>query len=251
MRCTSCGSFLPDGTSRCPYCGSTVSAFKAQVKTETFELEKENNGADVFESTINGVLEIFCKGNNNASWSGSGFIVSPSGYAVTNAHVAASEDGEPVKYGNMFVKVCNCRVKAKVIAVADRKAGVDLAVIKLDEMPVGSKALKIEDYNAVRNGEQIYIIGNSLGRGTCITSGIVSDKNRDGTLMYDCPTNPGNSGGPVINSDGKVIGVHFSGQRVPMEDTHGDIIQVKAQGMNYAVPSNVLMAFLKKTIDYK
>ncbi|MBQ6727892.1 MAG: trypsin-like peptidase domain-containing protein [Clostridia bacterium] len=237
----------------------------------SFSMEKENAGADVFESSINGVLEIFCKSNKFKTpegqlkcWSGSGFVVTNDGFGVTNAHVAADDDGTPLKDGNMTVSVCGQMVGAKVIALADKNkgngGGADLAVIKLDTMPFNCRPLPIGNYNDVRNGEQIYIIGNSLGEGTCITGGIVSDKNRKGKLMYDCATNPGNSGGPVIDSEGKVIGVHFSGKTVTASGAgfnvkNGDVtlsnINVKAQGMNYAVPSNVLLDFLGKEINYK
>ncbi len=282
MRCPACGGFLPDGTSCCPYCGSPVFAVKSSPKVgggaglnvvaspkagegirlncmpspEAVALEKENGGADVFDNCIDGILELICEGKNNTRWFGSGFIVTQDGYAVTNAHVAANEeDGSPVKNGKITVKVCNSYVRAKVIALADDKAGrgngIDLAVIKLDQMPSGSKALQIEDYSTVRNGEQIYVIGNSLGEGTCITSGIVSDKNHKGHLMFDCPSNGGNSGGPIINSEGKVIGVLWGGRLVPAKGGSDNMVMVGAEGMNFAVPSNILLEFLKKTINYK
>ena len=276
MRCNACGSFLPDGSSRCPYCGSAVAVTRPEPPKSSRESfyrdaveEKDNAGADVFESCINGVLEISCESNKFKNpngelkcWGGSGFVITADGYAVTNAHVVADDDGAPLKTGKVNVRVCNQIVGAEVIALADKKkgdgGGPDLAVIKLDKMPLRCSPLPIGDYSDVRNGEQIFVIGNSLGEGTCITGGIVSDKNREGTLMYDCATNPGNSGGPVINSDGKVIGVHFSGRIVTATGTgmnkNGDVsvsqVRVKAEGMNYAIPSNILLGFLKKTINF-
>ena len=262
MRCTGCGmQIFQEKGGECPYCGVPILIFKSEYMQQPF-VQTEDCGADVFETSINSILEISCIGKfkmqngNPERWTGSGFVVTDDGYAVTNAHVAAnSQDGSPVE--KMIVSTCGQTIGAKVVALADKKAGketgVDLALIKLDKMPFRCKALQIENYKMVRNGEQIYVIGNSLGQGTCITSGVVSDRDREGRLMYDCPTNPGNSGGPVINAKGKVIGVHFSGQRAPLQDITGrDVIaSVKAQGMNYAIPSDVLLAFLKKTINYK
>lgn len=213
---------------------------QAAIEEARIKAEAGNNGAEIFEKCKDGVLEINCRGKKSA-WSGSGYVVSYKGYAITNAHVAADEDGQPCE--NIVVKICGYNVRANVIALADNKAGngdgVDLALIKLMEMPTGVKALPLGDFDKVRTGEQIYVIGNSLGMGTCITSGIVSDKNRNGLLMYDCATNPGNSGGPVFNAKGEIIGTHVAGQL-----THsGD----KAQGMNKAIPVSYVKLLIEKS----
>lgn len=208
---------------------------KAKIKANA----SVNRGADLYDNCIDGVLEISCRGKQG-SWSGSGYIISRYGYAVTNAHVAADSDG----YGcnDIKVRVCGQNVRAKVVVLADDKAGhgsgVDLAIIQLERMPSGAKALPMGDSDALRTGEQIYVIGNSLGYGTCITGGIVSDRYRNGYIMYDCATNPGNSGGPVFNAKGEVIGTHAAGQR-------GDN-GAKVQGMNYAIPISVVKTIVGK-----
>lgn len=215
---------------------------KADIEKAKIEAwQTKDDGAVLFERAKNGVLEISCQGKSGG-WSGSGYIISSDGYAVTNAHVAADEDGRPCK--KIAVSVCGKTIPATVVALADDKAGrghgVDLAIIKLSSMPPGAKALPIADFEKVRTGQKVFVIGNSLGFGTCITSGIVSDKNREGMLMYDCATNGGNSGGPVFNTQGEVIGTHSAGQVLPDRD-------VKAQGMNYAVPANAVKEFIRKT----
>ena len=88
----------------------------------------------------------------------------------------------------------------------------------------------------------MYLIGNSLGEGTCITSGIISDKDRYvGDLSYpyimtDASANPGNSGGPLLNEMGELIGVLVAGI-------------TSAKGMNYAIPVNMVNEFLTLAVN--
>ncbi len=249
VKCIHCGGAcveIGNGEYECQFCGSTFSrdevpgAQKASVPAA----QSSDSGADVFEKNINGILEISCVGRQGA-WSGSGYLITGDGYAVTNAHVAADEDGSPC--GNIKVKVCNQIVAAKVVALADNRAGsgngIDLAVIKLSQIPFGAKPLSFALSSPLRNGEQVYVIGNSLGYGTCITSGVISDKARrlnDGKtyIMTDCAVNGGNSGGPIFNNKGQVIGTIVS--RGLAHDGSD------AEGMNYAIPLNNLTEFLNR-----
>lgn len=240
-KCKICGgmcSSIGNGQYMCDCCGQTFSESDF-VAHEKMVVKERLSGADIYERSIVGTLEISCSGKNG-SWSGSGYIITNDGYAITNAHVAANNDGTPC--ANITAKVCGQRVSARVVALADDRAGngngIDIAIIKLDRMPNGAGKLELVDSLTVRTGDTVYVIGNSLGEGTSITSGIIGDKNRDGMLMYDSATNPGNSGGPVFNADGKVIGTHAAGRRT--EDGG------KAQGMNFAVPSHDVLAFVRK-----
>ena len=100
----------------------------------------------------------------------------------------------------------------------------------------------IDDFSRVRIGESIYVVGNSLGHGTCITSGIVSDRKRmvDGQMlmMTDSAVNGGNSGGPVFNTAGNVIGLIVSGID-------------NAEGMNFAIPSDDVLDFVRQVTRAK
>lgn len=249
-RCKVCGgmcSSTGNGQYVCEYCGQTFSESDFEVKTSNMKVQvdtKMDAGADLFDKVINGVLEINCTGKKS-SWCGSGYIISPYGYAMTNAHVAADDDGQPC--ARMKVNVCGKTVSAKVVALADDKAGhgsgVDLALIQLDRLPLDAVVLQLGDFNNVHTGERVFVLGNSLGDGTCITSGIVSDRNRivsgKTLLMTDCAINGGNSGGPIFNSDGLVIGTICSA-RVKSDGTD-------TKGMNYAVPVNIVNDFIKKS----
>lgn len=246
-KCKVCGGAcvsVGNGQYQCDCCGNMFSDEDFVSARKVVEKTIGDTGADVFEKNIVGTLEISCRGKS-AAWSGSGYIVTDNGYAITNAHVAADEDGSPCE--NITVNVCGQRVAAKVIALADNKAGsgngIDLAIIKLAGMPNGAKKLEFENSDSIRNGESVYVIGNSLGQGVCITSGIVSDKSRriagKEFIMTDCAVNGGNSGGPIFDGKGSVIGtITLQGRARDGGD---------AEGMNYAIPSNVVKEFIGKS----
>jgi serine protease Do len=120
--------------------------------------------------------------------------------------------------------------------------GIDLALVELERVPRGAMVIGIDDFSRVRIGESIYVVGNSLGHGTCITSGIVSDRKRmvDGQMlmMTDSAVNGGNSGGPVFNTAGNVIGLIVSGID-------------NAEGMNFAIPSDDVLDFVRQVTSAK
>lgn len=206
-------------------------------KSEYQGLEQYDHGVDVFDTNIQAVLEITWS-DERYTHSGSGFLVSHDGYAITNTHVVTYEDGRSCEKVN--VKICGQSVKANVIKLGDNLHGsgdgIDLALIKLSQVPQGAITVTFEDFNNVRNGERVFVIGNSLGYGTCITSGIVSDRSRmvDGErlLMTDCAVNGGNSGGPIFNEKGRVIGAIVSGIS-------------GAEGMNFAIPADSVIKFMQ------
>ena len=201
-------------------------------------VEQYDCGVNVFDTNIKAVLEITWT-DERYTHSGSGFLVSMDGYAITNTHVVTYETGLSCERVN--VKICGENVSADVIKLGDNMhgcgGGVDLALIKLSKVPQGAVRVVFEDSANVKNGERVYAIGNSLGYGTCITSGIVSDRSRnvDGqtVLMTDCAVNSGNSGGPIFNEGGRVIGAIVSGIS-------------GAEGMNFAIPANTVVDFLKE-----
>ncbi|HYC46575.1 MAG TPA: DegQ family serine endoprotease [Burkholderiales bacterium] len=135
---------------------------------------------------------------------GSGFIVSPDGLILTNAHVV--KDASEV-----IVKLTDRReFKAKVVGVDPQ---TDVAVLKVDASDLPS--VKLGRASDVRVGEWVVAIGSPFGFENSVTSGIVSAKSRalpDGTsvpfIQTDVAVNPGNSGGPLFNLDGEVVGIN-------------------------------------------
>lgn len=240
-KCKLCGGScvqISQNTYQCEWCGNTFSEEDFIVKKTVNVSMMSEKGTNVFETNVSGVLEITWS-DNQYTHSGSGFLISKDGYCITNTHVVTKENGQSC--GTVMVKINGEKLISNVIALGDNKHGdgdgVDLALIKLPYVPRRAKVMEFENFNNVRIGETVYVIGNSLGQGTCITSGIVSDKARNVNgkilLMTDCAVNGGNSGGPIFNADGKVIGAIVSGIK-------------NAEGMNFAIPSNTVLSFLKQ-----
>lgn len=246
--CNNCGGSMKpigNGAYKCPFCGNrwVDPNFAAQQTREapttvraTPVVESKSTGSAVFEQNINGVLEIECRAAGTGC-AGSGFLIADGGYVVTNTHVVTHDS---VPYNNITVHIAGEEMGATILALGDDRGGhgngVDLALLKLDRMPRRAKIVKMADFSSVKVGESVYVIGNSLGYGTCITGGIVSDKSRNVNgkmlLMTDCAVNGGNSGGPIFNANGEAIGAIVSGITA-------------AEGMNFAIPANTVIDFLR------
>ncbi|MBB3255683.1 serine protease Do [Paraburkholderia bannensis] len=141
-------------------------------------------------------------GDEQNSGVGSGFIMTSDGYVMTNAHVVDDAD-------SIYVTLTDKReFKARLIGVDDR---TDVAVVKIqaNNLP----AVNVGDSNKVRVGEWVVAIGSPFGLENTVTAGIVSAKGRDTGdylpfIQTDVAVNPGNSGGPLINMQGEVIGIN-------------------------------------------
>ncbi|MFT5532440.1 MAG: serine protease Do [Burkholderiaceae bacterium] len=133
---------------------------------------------------------------------GSGFIISADGYVMTNAHVVEGAD-------EVYVTLTDKReFKAKIIG-SDKRT--DVALVKIEG--VSLPRLSMGDSSKVRVGEWVIAIGSPFGLANTVTAGIVSAKSRDTgdylpLIQTDVAVNPGNSGGPLINMRGEVIGIN-------------------------------------------
>ena len=133
---------------------------------------------------------------------GSGFIISADGFVMTNAHVVDGAD-------EVLVTLPDKReFKAKLIG-ADKRT--DVAVVKIEA--TGLPSVRIGDVNRLRVGEWVMAIGSPFGLENTVTAGIVSAKQRDTGdylpfIQTDVAVNPGNSGGPLINMRGEVVGIN-------------------------------------------
>lgn len=154
---------------------------------------------------------------------GSGFIVSTDGYVVTNNHVIdRAEDVEVVlEDGSKY--------KAEVVG---KDPKTDLAVLKI-EPDRELDAVVLGNSDNLRIGEWVMAIGNPFGLGYTVTAGIVSAKGRslglgayDDFIQTDAPLNPGNSGGPLFNLKGEVVGVNTA-------------IVARGQGIGFSIPVNL------------
>jgi len=157
---------------------------------------------------------------------GSGFIIDPAGYVVTNNHVIAKATDIKVKLtdGNEY--------KATLVGKDDK---TDLALLKIDA-PKALPSVPWGDSDKAREGDWILAVGNPFGLGGTVTAGIISARGRDlasgpydDYMQIDAPINRGNSGGPSFNMQGEVIGINTA----IFSPTGGSV------GIGFAVPSNL------------
>jgi serine protease Do len=162
---------------------------------------------------------------------GSGFIIDASGIVVTNNHVIADADEITVILND------GTRLKATLLG---KDTKVDLAVLKVTtDKPL--KAVKFGDSEKLRLGEWVIAIGNPFSLGGTVTAGIVSARNRDinsgpydNYIQTDAPINRGNSGGPLFNLDGEVVGINTA----IISPSGGSI------GIGFSVPSRTAVAVI-------
>jgi S1-C subfamily serine protease len=167
---------------------------------------------------------------------GSGTIVHPDGYVITNRHVVIKPDRSISE--TVIVQLQDRReFRAKVLGV---DAGSDIAVLKIDgrNLPYA----KFADSDKARVGDVVFAIGNPLDAGMTVTSGIVSALGRAGKqgmgmlfedfIQTDAAINPGNSGGPLIDFEGRLLGMNTAIK----SGTGGNI------GLGYSIPANLIMS---------
>lgn len=182
---------------------------------------------------------------------GTGIIMSDDGYIVTNAHVIYDESeyqcGEAVEVSVVFSD--ESEHDAKIIAY-DRET--DIAVLKVNE--TGLTPAEFGDSDDLRVGELVIAVGNPLGFDLfgSVTSGIVSAKNRKidineksmTLIQTDTAINEGNSGGPLLNSSGQVIGINSA----KMSSSYGT---ASIEGLGFAIPINEAKIIIDDLINYK
>ena len=163
---------------------------------------------------------------------GTGFVISPEGYIVTNDHVVQDVDSISVKL------VDGTELEAEVVG-RDPKTDIALLRVQADQELF---ALPLGDSEAVRSGEWVVAIGNPFGLEHTVTAGIVSAKHRtiahgpyDDYIQTDAAINPGNSGGPLINLSGEVIGINTA-------------INPRANTIGFAVPINIAKSILPQLL---
>jgi len=167
---------------------------------------------------------------------GSGFIISVDGYILTNNHMVENAEKVTIKLGD------GRDFEAKIIGTDPDS---DVAVVKIDanNLPI----LELADSDTLEVGEWILAIGNPFGLSHTVTAGIVSAKGRSGVglttyedfIQTDAAINPGNSGGPLLNLDGKVVGINTA----IVSRSGGNI------GIGLAIPINMAKVVYDQLLD--
>ncbi len=202
------------------------------------------------ESAVPGVVNIstkqkgrvfnFWDSNSYGTSSGSGVIISPDGYIVTNNHVV--EDGDEIS-----VTLADKREYAAKLKGMD--PGTDLALLKIEEE--GLPFLHFGDSDSLRIGSWVLAVGNPFNLESTVTAGIVSAKGRsinrlegpdriESFIQTDAAVNPGNSGGALVDMQGQLIGINTA------------IITRSGQyeGYSFAVPSNLVQKVIRDLRDF-
>lgn len=182
---------------------------------------------DVIEEVNPSVVSIAVDVSDDEQALGAGIIISAAGYVVTNAHVMENAK-------KITLQLPNGETFAANLVGVDEKT--DIALLKVKN-PINLEAGHFGDSDAIRVGNQVFAIGNPFGLGNSVSLGIISAKERDidkgpydNFLQTDAAINQGNSGGPLFNMDGKIIGMSTA---IFSEDG-------KNVGVGFATPSNVV-----------
>ena len=203
------------------------------------------------EYNVNSLISMFGRQaqTNTAKASGSGIIISDDGYILTNNHIVATSSSESYYEVSEATKVTvtlfndETTYEAKIIGKDEQ---TDLAVIKIEK--TGLSKAEFADSDNIKVGEFAMAVGNPLGMQSSITCGVISAVNREVTdsdgkkftlIQTDAAINSGNSGGALVNSEGKVIGINtlkLSGTGI--------------EGMGFAIPINATTDITSQLIQY-
>ena len=194
--------------------------------------------SEIYDSASKSVVELSA-GGSQGNAQGSGFVYDRDGHVVTNQHVVAGASSVSVSFWN------GVELDAEVVGT---DPSTDLAVIRVDA-PAGLLApLRLGDSSAVDVGDTVLAMGSPFGLEGTITSGIVSALHREmtapnnftitDTIQTDAAINHGNSGGPLLDSRGRVIGVNAQ-----IESESGG-----SDGVGFAIPANTVRSIVRQLI---
>lgn len=200
------------------------------------------------------VNSIFYRQSSTATATGSGIIISDDGYILTNNHIVDTSSSNSSSYDSFYSVTEANKVTVKLYGdeteyeatIVGTDSQTDLAVIKIDK--TGLTPAELGDSDSVQVGEFAMAIGNPLGMDTSVTCGIISAKDReiqdsDGKtfklIQTDAAINSGNSGGALVNADGKVIGLNTL-----------KIASTGVEGMGFAIPINSTIDIYGQLIEY-
>jgi len=224
-------------------------AFKTTGLTPQDIYEKYVGSVVEIRSTFPGSYDMWGQYSGDQQALGTGFVVSEDGDILTNAHVV-SESGQLASAVTVIFKgdrSAGTQVQGTIVGSDD---STDVAVIRIDPgQATALEPIPLGDSSQVAVGEQVVAIGNPLGLDFSLSSGVVSATDRElqspngavitGGIQTDAAINSGNSGGPLIDADGKVIGIN---EQIASQSGGND-------GIGFAVPINTAVAVMQQILD--
>ena len=202
------------------------------------EVEPDDDALDAYSRAVTGVVDTLGPAvvsvdvrrgrRGGPDGAGSGVVVTPDGFALTNSHVVA---------GSRELRVRGASGESASASVVGDDPATDLAVIKVDLAALGPIAVgRVDGATRVRPGQLVVAIGNPLGFASTVSAGVVSALGRslrgrdnrliDGVIQHTAPLNPGNSGGPLADARGRVVGINTA-------------IIARSQGLGFAVGAEI------------
>jgi putative serine protease PepD len=217
---------------------STTAARSTASGQQTQLVSDDGTAKQVYDGATDAVAYISAV-SQQGQGTGSGFVVSSDGLIVTNQHVVDGATQVAVKIGTDGEQL-----PAEVVGIDPSQ---DLALLKVDAKDLPT--LELGDSDSVEVGDDTYAIGNPYGLDHTLTTGVVSALNRDlqapngatisGAIQTDAALNPGNSGGPLLDGDGKVIGVNA---QIATGGTEGG----GNVGIGFAIPASTVSQFIEQ-----
>jgi putative serine protease PepD len=214
------------------------SAVGSQTTASATPISANLDARQIYNASKNAVTYIVADTPEGQA-TGSGFVVSKDGLIVTNDHVVDGASQVQVKIGTSN--------QAQDATVVGADPSRDLALLKVDASNLPT--LSLGDSSSVGVGDPTYAIGNPFGLDHTLTTGIVSALQRNlqapdgatisGAIQTDAALNPGNSGGPLLDSSGKVIGVN---SQIQTGSSNG--AEAGNVGIGFAIPSSTVKSFI-------
>ena len=178
--------------------------------------------------------------------SGTGIVLNDEGLILTNDHVVAGAS-------SILAAPGKSSSTTRTATLVGEEANDDLALIRIDPSGLALKPLNLVSSNSVQVGDPVYAIGNPYGLDETLTRGIASALDRTisapngstiaGAIQTDAALNPGNSGGPLLNEQGEVIGVN---SQIASDAASSEGSQPGSTGVGFAIASNTVAAAVKK-----
>jgi S1-C subfamily serine protease len=223
----------------------------SEVTAATPAADESAGAGAVYERVAGSVVEVTIAGTSADSFGpfgggqpvegvGSGFVYDTAGHVVTNQHVVDGADRVTVTFADGTER------SARVVGT---DPSTDLAVLKVDDPPASARPLQLADPSSIEVGEPVIAIGSPYGLEGTLTAGIVSALDRDihapngrtitGVIQTDAAINHGNSGGPLLDAQGRVIGVNAQ-----IESESGGSV-----GIGFAIPSGTVRSVASQLVD--